>query len=245
MPNRDAIAPGPASIMKRKDWDKLAATFETDVCDISREEMGAQVPRYLALAKLPKRGAVVADLGCGIGTFIRDHGDRFAEIFGVEFAPKIIARAKQRCAGMKNVTWLTLDLPQAAKKIGRRADLTVCMNVITQANAARRRAMWESVAKVTNKGGYALVVVASLESEKMIAKLLGEELPSANGLVDHDGALQKHYAREELVGEFERAGFAVIKIGKAHYPWRKEGLRETARRRANRPWDWIALAKRV
>ena len=231
--------------MKRKDWDKLAATFEKDVCDISREEMGAQVPRYLARARLSERGAVLVDLGCGIGTFIRDHGDRFAEIFGVEFAPKIIARAKERCAGVKNVTWLTLDLPQAAKKIGRRADLTVCMNVITQANAKQRKAMWDSVAKVTKKGGFALVVVASIESERMITELLDEEPPSPNGLVDHDGALQKHYAREELVAEFAGAGFAVRKIGKAYYPWRKEGLRETAKRRANRPWDWIALAERL
>ncbi len=69
-------------------------------------------------------------------------------------------------------------------------------------------------------------------------------VPRGDGLVDHDGALQKHFAEDELRADFSRAGFAVKKIGKAHYTWAKEGLRETEKRRAHRPWDWIALAQR-
>jgi len=232
--------------MNPKEWNSLAATFEKDVCDISREETDDRVRRFVAAANIPKRNAVLADMGCGIGTFILHYGHRFAEIFGVEYATKIIARAKERCAGVSGVEWHAAGVAAAGKKIGPRADLTVCMNVITVPNAAKRRAMWNGLTAVTRRGGHALVVVASIESEKMIEGLLHEGRDiRADGLVDHDGALQKHFVREELRSDFSNAGFAIKKIGKAFYPWAKEGLRETAKRRASRPWDWIALAQKL
>jgi len=232
--------------MNRKEWNKLAKTFEKNVCDISREETADQIKHYVARAKIPKRGGVLVDMGCGIGTFILQYGYRFAEIVGVEYASNIIARAKKRCADVAGVTWHTAGVEAAGRRIGPRADLTVCMNVITVPNAAKRRAMWDGIAAVTKPGGHALVVVASIEAEQMIEKLLDEEpVDHANGLVDHDGALQKHFARDELSEDFSRAGFAVKKIGKAFYPWSKEGLRATPKLRAHPPWDWVALAERI
>jgi hypothetical protein len=232
--------------MNRKEWNKLAKTFEKNVCDISREETADQIKRYVAAAKIPKRGGVLVDMGCGIGTFILQYGHRFAEIVGVEYASNIIARAKKRCSDVAGVTWHTAGVEAAGKRIGPRADLTVCMNVITVPNTAKRKAMWDGIAAVTKRGGHALVVVASIEAERMIEKLLDEEpADHANGLVDHDGALQKHFARDELDDDFSRAGFAVKKIGKAFYPWSKEGLRPTPKLRASPPWDWVALAERI
>src|ERR1700761_2481692 len=233
-------------MMNRNQWNNLAKTFEKNVCDISREETADQIKRYVARAKIPKRGGVLVDMGCGIGTFILQYGHRFAEIVGVEYASAIIARAKKRCADVAGVTWHTAGVEAAGRRIGPRADLTVCMNVITVPNAAKRKAMWDGLAAVTKPGGHALVVVASLETEHMIAKVLDEE-PSGHpsGLVDHDGALQKHFAKDELAADFEASGFAVKKIGKAFYPWSKEGLKPTPKLRANPPWDWVALAERI
>ena len=232
--------------MNRKEWNKLAKTFEKNVCDISREETADQIRRYVARAKIPKRGGVLVDMGCGIGTFILQYGHRFAEIVGVEYASSIIARAKKRCADVAGVTWHTSGVEAAGKRIGPRADLTVCMNVITVPSAAKRKAMWDGLSAVTKRGGHALVVVASLEAERMIEDVLDEE-PGVypNGLVDHDGALQKHFTRAELADDFSRAGFSIKKIGKAFYPWSKEGLRATPKLRKNPPWDWVALAERV
>lgn len=232
--------------MNRKEWNKLAATFETDVCDISREGTHDQIRSYVTAARIPKRGGVLVDLGCGIGSFILQYGHRFAEIVGVEYASSIIARAKKRCATVPGVTWHTAGVEAAGRRIGARADLAVCMNVITVPSAAKRRAMWDGIAAVTKQGGHALVVVASIEAEKMIETLLAEERADhPNGLVDHDGALQKHFARDELKRDFAAAGFRVKKIGKAFYPWSKEGLRATPKLRANPPWDWVALARKL
>lgn len=237
--------------MNRKQWNRLAKNFEAEACDIAREESGDQVKRYVARARLPEKGGVLVDLGCGVGTFIRQFGPRFAEIVGVEYAPGIIARAKKRCAGMDNVTWHAAGIGRAAARIGRRADLAVCMNVITSSNAATRAALWSSLASVTKKNGFALIVVPSIESDDMVEETANNghkprrTAARARGLVRRSGAMQKHFARGELSDDLARVGFAVRRIGRAFYPWSIEGMRETKARRAKRPWDWLCLAQRV
>jgi SAM-dependent methyltransferase len=231
--------------MKRADWDKLADDFESETCDITREESADVTERFVSLARIP-RNAVLVDLGCGVGTFIHRFGGRFGEIFGVEFAPRIIARARTRCAHMQNVTWLNNDIPRAARKIGTKADLTVCLNVITSDSAAKRSALWSGVAAVTRRRGYAFVVVPSLESEDVVAaemKMPARRKPG--GVVKRDDAWQKHYERGELETLFKALGFSVKRIEPAHYPWSIEGLRETKARAKNRPWDWMCLAQRI
>jgi len=229
--------------MKRADWDRLADEFESETCDITREESKDAVARFVAKVPLPKK-AVLVDLGCGVGTFIARFGGRFHEIHGVEFAPRIIARARARCG--EKVNWLATDIPWAAKTIGRVAHLTVCLNVITQASASARDRLWRSVAGVTRKRGHALVVVPSLESEEMVVAL-SRQKPAwrKGGLVLRDGVWQKHFTRDELREIFAAHGLRVVRIDKAPYPWSVEGLRETKARRGKRPWDWIVLARKI
>jgi SAM-dependent methyltransferase len=234
--------------MNRAQWNKLAS-FETETCDIAREESGDAVKRFFAGARLPKKGAVLVDLGCGIGTFIREFGHRFDAIVGVEYAAPTIARAKKRCAACENITWHNSGIAQAAARIGRRADLTVCMNVITSSNTATRTALWRSLASVTKKDGFALIVVPSTESDEMVEEEETGKKPRrtkqrAKGLVWRSDAWQKHFAEAELARELARVGFTVRRMGRAFYPWSIEGMRETKARRLRRPWDWIVLAQR-
>ena len=237
--------------MNRKQWNRLAKKFETETCDIAREESGDQVRRYVARARIPRKNGVLVDLGCGVGTFIREFGHRFDEIVGVEYAPAIIARAKKHCAGIDNVTWHNTGIARAARRIGGLADLAVCMNVITSSNAATRAALWSSLASVTKKNGFGLIVVPSIESDEMVETTANagrkprRTAARARGLVRRDGAMQKHFARDELGEDLARAGFAVRRIGRAFYPWSIEGMRETPARRAKRPWDWLCLAQRI
>lgn len=236
--------------MNRKEWNKHAATFEKNVCDITREETDDQMRRLVARVKLPK-SATLVDMGCGIGTFILRYGERFRRIEGVEYASRTIARAKKRCADVRGVTWRTMGIERASRVIGRQADLTVCMNVITSHSAARRAAQWRSIAGVTKRGGYALIVVPSIESEEMVEleyqarKTNKTPLEHDDGVVERDGAYQKHFARAELKRLMSDEGFAVERIAKIYYPWAKEGMRETPARKTKRPWDWVCLAKRV
>jgi SAM-dependent methyltransferase len=233
--------------MKQAYWNSAALDFESEVCDITREESADLVKRHVALAKPKRKNPVLVDLGCGVGTFIERYGPRFHKVIGVEFAPRIIAQAIARCAKMPNVSLKTMDIPPAAKAIGTVADLTVCMNVITSASAAKRAALWSSLAHVTRKGGYALAVVPSLESEWLVRATTREKLEAVRkgGLVKRDDAWQKHYERAELDGVFADNGFKTVRVDRATYPWSIEGLRETKARAKNRPWDWLCLAQRV
>lgn len=235
--------------MNRKEWNKHARTFEKNVCDITREEKGERLHRLVQCVRLPPKATLV-DLGCGIGSFILRYGPRFYRIEGVEYASRTLARAKKRCAGIRGVTWHMMGIERASRLIGSRADLTVCMNVITSHSAARRAAQWRSIARVTKRGGYALIIVPSIESEEMVEleyqsrKKNKTPLEHKKGVVERDGAYQKHFARDELKRLMTDEGFAVKRIAEIYYPWAKEGMRETAARKNKRPWDWACLAQR-
>lgn len=235
--------------MNRQQWNKLGKVFDAEVCDIVREETNDQLKRYVAAAKLPHKGAVLVDLGCGVGTFIKRFGGQFRAIVGVEFAASSIAQAKLLCAARSQVRWLTTDIVRAAKEIGQIADLSVCLNVITSPSGAKRAALWQSLADVTKAGGFALIVVPSLESERYVQSVIrGHKklhLAVSNGLVVREEATQKHFTEAEVRDAMGEHGFTITRLGRARYPWSVEGVRETAARAAKRPWDWVCLAERV
>ena len=238
-------------MMKRADWNRLADNFESEVCDITREERTGKVERYVNAVKLPRRDAVLVDLGCGIGTFVSKFGSRFARIVAVDHASKIVARAKASSTCTAPVKWMVLDVAKAGEALGTCSDLTVCMNVITSSSRERREALWRSVAMVTKRGGYALVVVPSIESDAMVRRFAfragraDEFVATPDGLVTRDGAVQKHFSREELAATLSENGFTVSRMGRAAYPWSVEGLRKPSAANAKPPWDWMCLSQRV
>jgi len=234
--------------MNRQQWNQLGKVFTEEVCDIVREETNDEMKKYVAAAKLPK-DATLVDLGCGVGTFIDRFGAKFKTIVGVEFAASAIAQAKVLCADRPDVRWMTADIVRAAKDLGRIADLTVCLNVITSPSAAKRAALWQSLADVTKAGGHSLIVVPSLESETYVQSVIqgrkNLRLAASDGLVVREEATQKHFTEAEIHAAMQEHGFAVKQLGKAHYPWSIEGVRETTARAAKRPWDWVCLARCV
>ncbi|HEY0283477.1 MAG TPA: class I SAM-dependent methyltransferase [Rhizomicrobium sp.] len=236
--------------MNRAQWNHLADEFETQVCDIAREETEDRLGRYVRAAHPVPKSSVLVDLGCGLGSFIRKFQDRFLKITAVEYAPRIIARAKKNCAGVTKIKWLAMDIPRSAETIGTVADLTVCMNVITSPSEAKRNAIWNAVETVTKPDGYALIVVPSLESERMVQRVSRRgrhaKVPAAmpGGLVQRDDAVQKHFERQEFGTILSRHGFVAVRLGRAYYPWAKEGMRKPRFAGATGPWDWVCLAQR-
>jgi SAM-dependent methyltransferase len=235
--------------VNRHEWNQHAGEFEDAICDVIADETNNQVSRFVKAARLPSK-PVLVDLGCGLGSFVRKFGNRFREVIAVDFAAQIIARAKRRCAAQPGVTWLVADVAGAFKQVGARADLTVCMNVITSPSAAKRNALWSCLARITKRRGYALIVVPSLESNRMVEKRyqdLGKDHQLAskrNGLVQREDSWQKHFERGELLSILAQQGFDVKRLGRVSYSWSSEGLRS---RRLDKtlPWDWICLAQRI
>lgn len=237
--------------MDRAEWNGLADDFEDLVCDVTVDETNDQMRRFVGLAKPSPQKSVLVDLGCGIGSFILRFGRRFREIVAVEYAPRTIARARERCAEIEGVEWLAMDAARAAERIGPRADLTVCLNLITSASASVRKAQWQAVAAVTKPGGHALLVVPSLESDRMVQASGGRlgttkhTSATAEGLADRDGSLQKHYSREELGAVLAASGFQSQRVGRIYTSWATEGLDRPRSGNFRGPWDWICLARKA
>jgi hypothetical protein len=146
---------------------------------------------------------------------------------------------------------LCLDIQRAAHVIGPRADLTACLNVITSPRVARRQGQWLSVTSVTKPGGFALIVVPSIESACMIAGVdsAGPTTRSGSamlndGLVGSGVDLRKHYSRRELRATLIRQGLIVHTIRRVFYPWAQESLPQPRDATAPYPWDWVCLARR-
>jgi SAM-dependent methyltransferase len=238
-------------VVKRKEWNEIADDFEDYVCDVAVDETNDQLRRFVNAVRPSPKSSVLVDLGCGIGSFIQKFRHRFKEIVGVEYAPRIIARAKERCADIAGIEWLTMDAARAAKHIGPRADLTVCLNVITSASAPVRHAQWAGLVSVTKPSGHALLVLPSLESEQMLKEQSLRDARNAkfeitdDGLVETEGSFQKHYREDEVVSVAASHGLHMKRIAPIVSPWSRTGLRKPRGGEWKNPWDWIVLAQRA
>lgn len=237
-------------LLDRTAWNELAEDFEELVCDVVSDETNDQLRRFVNATYPSPKTSVLVDLGCGIGSFIQKFGHRFKEIVGVEYAPRIIARAKERCAAVDGVEWLNVDAARAAKQIGMRADLTVCLNVITSVSAPVRAAQWAGVASVTKPKGHALLVLPSLESEEMLHRQSLRDARNEkfkiteDGLVETEGSFQKHYRQEEVSTIAASHGLEVKRIARIVSAWSRTGMRKPRSGEWENPWDWIVLAQR-
>ena len=60
----------------------------------------------------------VLDIGCGIGRFERALADRVAAITGIDISPQMLQAARQRCAGLANVSFI--ETSRARSRAARR-----------------------------------------------------------------------------------------------------------------------------
>jgi 2-polyprenyl-3-methyl-5-hydroxy-6-metoxy-1,4-benzoquinol methylase len=230
--------------MTQQLWNGLAKSFETAVCDVTASS-GAQLAELVRRTG-PNRGQTLVDAGCGIGSFLKRFGGRYGNVIAFDFARRMVTRAKKRCPALRDVTWKTLGLEDAAAAIGPVGDLTVCLNVITSTDAKLRRRQWASLAGLARSGGYVLVVVPALESALHVQRFAEDDnkihgSDFKRGMVFRGDDRQKHYTRDELRKIVAREGLRVVALKRIHYAWADDGVHDPGRRR---PWSWACLARR-
>lgn len=229
--------------MSQQGWNRLAAEFETSVCDITATS-GPQIARLVALTK-PNRRKTLVDAGCGIGTFVERFGQSFGKIVAFDFAAAMVKRAKRRCQDFEHAEWQALPLEKAGARFGSIANLAVCLNVITAPKPRLREQQWTSLGQLVKPGGHLLVVVPALESARYVAEMDAEAFHGSvdieSELVRRNDTEQKHYSRQELRRIVTKLGFEVVALRKATYPWGEDGLELTERKS---PWDWACLARK-
>jgi SAM-dependent methyltransferase len=234
--------------VNRADWNRLAPRFDGAVCDIVAADARQVLARLVQRALTQRRHRVVVDLGCGHGTFIREFGRLFESITGLDYAPRMIARARRRCARVPGARWLCAGVERAPALLGPVADLAVCLNVLTSTQRARRDSQWAALAGVNKPGGLALVVLPSVESARFVARVTGVTQHSAKLRSDRQirrgPHVQKLYTRQELIDYFTRFGYRKVSITRVFYPWRVEGIASRDVAAASLPWHWACLAVR-
>ncbi len=237
--------------LAQRAWDRLAHTFEDDVCDIVTADRAGVIADTLDRLGAGLADRTVVDLGCGIGTFALRFGRRFKAVYGVDFSKAMLRYAAQRCRHLPNAAWIQGDLRTVTRATVPAGDLTVCFNVITWIQAKTRAAMLRRLFHLTNPGGTALIVVPSRESTLRAHRLAGDRRISpralrrleTHGILVHDGTGQKYFAKQELAECVRQAGFSRCTVRPIWIPWSEEGLSANGSGGPRRalPWDWLAI----
>lgn len=224
-------------------WDRHARRFTSEVFDITRAHRGRTLDRLVSTLA-PRAGTgTLLDAGCGIGTFTRTYGARFAHVVAMDFSPAILRRAMAARPALPNVTWLCADivaLPELLKP--GLANLSVSLNVLTYASKDRNRDILNALRAMTAKGGHAILVAPSAESE---AEASGKAADAAAVHLQHRlGLNQTFFTRIELARLARATGWKGADVMPITYPraYERVGKAGTTSRRNN--YDWLAVLAR-
>lgn len=229
-------------------WDRHARRFTSEVFDITKAHAGSVLDRRVR-ELAPRRGTgTLLDAGCGIGTFARKYGARFAHVIAMDFSPAILRRAMAARPALPNVTWLCADIVALPLILQPGvADLTVSLNVLTYATPERNDDILRALCLLTARGGHALVVAPSAESEARAGR--GSRVARRGaGAAEHtqhrQGLTQRFFTRESLTQAALDAGWKSAGLEPISYPraYENVGKAGTGDRRDN--WDWLAVLGR-
>ena len=230
-------------------WDRHARRFTSEVFDITRAHAGGVLDRRVAELASTKGTGTLLDAGCGIGTFARRYGARFARVIAMDFSPAILRRAMAATPAMPNVTWLCADIVElpALLRPGV-ADLTVSLNVLTYAAPERNADILRALCTLTARGGHALIVAPSAESEAVAGRGAAARSARTVAATEHvlhrQGLSQRFFTRERLAAAARAAGWRGAELEPITYPrgYESVGRAGTGDRATN--YDWLAVLTR-
>src|SRR5947209_154120 len=107
-------------------WSRAAPSYEQEFVDPYAADVRSPLLKEVRALADPARGTA-ADLGCGIGPLLPVLAEHFRTVYAVDFAEGMLERARQRCRGLANVTFLHRPLTDLAPLAGA-VDLAVAVN---------------------------------------------------------------------------------------------------------------------
>ncbi len=252
--------------MKRKYWDNVADTFETEIFDVYKHDREGRILKKMDRYKGEKKTA--GDIGCGIGNFLPALSKRFKNVHAVDISPKCIARARKKYAHLSNVSYRILDLSKPRVRLPN-VDVALCVNTILTPSLVRRNRMMNVVCRHIKYGGHLVLVVPSLESAFLAyVRLIEWNLRDGiapqvaaranfgrrwyadnrrlhEGIVRIDNVETKHYLKEELTVLLNARGMNIQELKKIEYPWTTEYASPPCWMKDPYPWDWLVVAQKI
>ena len=232
--------------MNARDWDRLAAAYEAEVCDIFTRDRRTVIARWLKLSGILRGRKTLLDVGCGIGSFIKKYGRHFGRKTGTDHSRRMLRIAARRCRALGDCHWLQADVQALPSALRDQADLVVCSNVITFVSATACSRAMRGVARCAKPGGSLLFILPALESHDAVVALESGRTTArraATAIVRRDDRMQRFYTAAGARQLATRAGLRAVQVRKVWYPWNDEGIARPPRGQ-ELPWDWLVTARR-
>ena len=244
-------------------WSAVAARYEREFVDPYRRARGH--PLLAALAGIPDgQDKTAADLGCGIGPLLPLLARRFARVIAVDFAPAMLDRARQRCAGQGNVEFHEAGLTDLTAWRGQ-VDVACAVNSLVMPRLDDLERALEQARSVLRPGGVILGIVPAMDAVHYHTLLLvdrarqtgmPEEMARQNAAAhgEHDlydftfgdfrySGLHQHFWQPfEVPYRLRRAGFVNIRRARLRLAWGQFACGAELRKYPP-PWDWFFRAE--
>ena len=165
--------------------------------------------------------ALVLEVGCGTGSFVKEIANQVKEVIGVDVSEKLIKKAKKGLEGVENIKLIAADIEDA--KIPKNF-FDFVISIWTLPNIDNSISFIKKMKSVLKPGGSVFVDTYSEEAtpirikmyEKYGLTILGHD---KKNIFIKEGLTEKVYTEEGLRKLFESAGMNVeiIKIHKLGY----------------------------
>jgi SAM-dependent methyltransferase len=243
-------------------WSRWATSYEQEFVDPYRSDV--RNPLLPELGKLAGPDNVVADLGCGIGPFLPLLSERFGTVFAVDFAEGMLKRARQRCRGLTNISFVKRPFSDLSCLHGK-LDVAVAINSLILPDVRELEVALRQARCCLKSGGTLLAIVPAMDAVHYQTMLLldraleaGKPLEAArkNAAVfadhaDYDFAfgqyrlqgLEQHFWQPFEIGyRFRRAGFRRVRRARVLLSWEQMACADDLKALPP-PWDWFVRAE--
>jgi SAM-dependent methyltransferase len=244
-------------------WSAAAKSYEEDFVDPYRPDVRS--PLLEALRSLTEAGGkVVADLGCGIGPLLPFLADHFRTVYAVDFAEGMLARAREHCRGLDNITFLQRSLTDLTPLHGR-LDVAVAVNSLVLPDVAELEQVLRQFRLCLRPGGTFVGIVPAMDAVHYYTMLLvdraraaGKPTAAARKNAAHFGehalydfafgqfcyqGLEQHFWQPfEVDYRLRKAGFRRVRRARVLLSWQQFACGESLSAELP-PWDWFVRAE--
>jgi SAM-dependent methyltransferase len=243
-------------------WSEVAGRYEQEFVDPYRRRRNPLIEALGAVAGAGVKTA--ADLGCGIGPLLPILAQRFSRVIAVDFAAGMLARARERCAGLVNVELHERNLTDLAPWAGQ-VDVACAVNSLVMPRLEEIEHVLSGVRALLRSGGLFMGIVPAMDAVHYQTMLLldrarqtGMPEPAARQNAASHGehslydftfggfrylGLEQHFWQPfEIAYRLKRAGFRKVRRRRVWLSWGQFACASDLRRHPP-PWDWFFQAE--
>ena len=246
------------------EWSKAAEIYEREFIDPYREAVRSPLHTVLSRVLEPAEKN-----GCGLGMRAGSVAallvaERFGKVVAIDFAEGMLARARERCAGIENVEFQQRSLTDLESLAGS-LDVATAINSIVMPDVSVQEKVLLQIRRSLRPEGVFMGILPAMDAVHYYTMLLVDRAMAAGKPIemarknaahnnDHEcydfafgqfrfqGIEQHFWQPFEIRYRFRRAGFGSVKLRRVWLDWKQFSCAEELTR-YRPPWDWFFHAK--